>query len=184
MGLIDKVIEYRGKVLAIEHKTTTQYRKGGPFRHTFTEMFSPNSQVDGYQYALHLLYPKRNGGVWVDAALVHRSESGYMFIPVEKQRQMLDAWLWEVSYWIELVKEDRRLLELTRPEHLYMAAFPRKPEACFDYGASCPYLNMCRAWPNPVGREAPDTFRVEHWNPLQRGSTEKVVAPIVLDLLQ
>ena len=166
IGRIDKIVEFQGKVLAVEHKTTSQYRKNGPFRTSFVDSFSPNAQVDGYQYALHLLYPEGTGGVWVDASLVHKSEAGFMFIPIERKLQMLDSWLWEVRYWIEMVKMNREELERARPEHSYLAAFPKNTNACFDFGRSCEYLDLCKAWPNPVGKPPPINMKVEHWDPL------------------
>jgi hypothetical protein len=108
VGRMDKVVRRRGKVLAIEHKTTTAYKKsnsGVPFRGAFLESFSPESQVDGYLFALHMDFPGKVGGVWVDAALVHKTvNDGFTFIPVERQLQHLDAWLWEP---VELDKSDR-----------------------------------------------------------------------------
>lgn len=166
IGLIDKIIQYRGKVLALEHKTTSQYRKNGPFKNSFVDSFSPNSQVDGYQYALHILYPDQSGGVWVDAALVHKSEEGYLFIPIERQQQQLDGWLWEVRYWIEMVKMNQEELQKVRPEHTYMAAFPKNTNSCFDFGSACAYLDMCKAWSNPVGKSLPPSMKIEKWEPL------------------
>lgn len=168
IGLIDKIVRHRGVIKGIEHKTTTQYKKGAPFRNSFIDSFSPNSQVDGYQYALHLLYPNEKlGGVWVDAALVHRSEEGFLFIPVEQQTQMLDAWLWDVQYWIAMVNASHEDLQKVRPDHRVMTAFPKRTEACFDYGSPCAYLGQCKAWSNPVGKPLPPNMKIEHWNPLE-----------------
>lgn len=167
VGKIDKVVDFRQKILAIEHKTTTQYSKGAKFRGSFLESFSPNSQVDGYQYCLHVTYPDRVGGVWVDAALVHRSDEGYTFIPVERQKQHLDSWLWEVQYWIAQVQLQKEWLSEVQPSHRYMSAFPKNTNACFDFGRACEYLGACKAWPNPVGKAPPPGFKIEHWDPLE-----------------
>lgn len=168
VGRIDKIVQHRGLIKGIEHKTTTQYKKGGPFRGTFLDSFSPNSQVDGYQYALHLLYPtEKLGGVWVDAALVHRSEEGFMFIPIELQTQMLDAWLWDVQYWIAMVNASKEDLQSVRPDHKVMTAFPKNTNSCFDFGSACTYIDVCKAWSNPVGKPLPPNMRIEHWEPLE-----------------
>lgn len=167
IGLIDKVVQYKGNVLGIEHKTTTQYRKNGPFKASFIDSFSPNSQVDGYQYALHIMHPGKFGGIWVDAALVHRSEEGFLFIPIERQKQQLDGWLWEVRYWIEMVKMNMEEVQKVRAEHTYMAAFPKNTNSCFDFGSACSYLDMCKAWSNPVGKAMPINMKLEKWDPLE-----------------
>lgn len=165
VGRIDKVVALRGKVLAIEHKTTTQYRVNGPFRAAFIDSFSPNAQVDGYAFALHSLF-EAVGGIWVDAALVHRSENACMIIPVERRREHLDAWLWEVHYWIAMIQQNLDLLAEVATGDSYMAAFPKQTASCFNYGSACAFLNVCKAWPNPKGREPPPSYHEERWDPL------------------
>src|SRR5262245_37123792 len=45
IGKIDKLVIRDGKYLGLEHKTSTAYKKGGPFRSGFIDSFSPNAQV-------------------------------------------------------------------------------------------------------------------------------------------
>jgi len=166
IGKIDKIVKRRGKVLGIEHKTTTAYKKNGPFRAAFTDSFSPNSQVDGYLYALHMMFPNEVGGIWVDAALVHKQEEGFMFIPIERQMQHLDNWLWEVRFWISEI-ERHASLAIESADAPYLKAFPKNTNSCWDFGASCPYLNLCKMWPNPIGYDLPPGYVKSHWNPLE-----------------
>lgn len=168
-GRIDKIVRRRGKVLGIEHKTSSEYRKNGPFKSTFLESFSPNSQVDGYLYALHMMFPNEVGGVWVDAALVHKTEEGFAFIPIEKQMDHLDSWLYDTLWWIRQIEEEKAKLEAERQvqgRSKYLQAFPKRTSACRDFGALCQYLDLCKAWPNPVGKPLPPGFIEEKWNPM------------------
>jgi len=171
IGKIDKIVKHhsrRTKILGIEHKTTTAYKKFGPFRSAFLDSFSPNSQVDGYLYALHMSFPEQVGGVWVDAALVHKQEEGFTFIPVERQMTHLDSWLWEVKWWIEQVEWQRlKIVSGDASNHKYMQAFPKNTNSCFDFNASCTYLDLCKAWPNPLGFDVPLGFVQQKWNPLE-----------------
>lgn len=167
VGKIDKIVRRRNKVLGIEHKTSTAYKKGGPFRGTFVDSFSPNSQVDGYLYALHMMFPDQVGGVWVDAALVHKNEEGFMFIPVERQLQHLDSWLWEVREWIERVEADKIEAGNSRAASPYMKAFPKNTNSCWDFNSACAYLGMCKAWPNPIDKPIPAGFTAKRWDPLE-----------------
>jgi len=166
VGKIDKIVKRRGKILGIEHKTTTAYRKNGPFRGEFTDSFSPNSQVDGYLYALHMMHPGEVGGVWVDAALVHKQEEGFMFIPIERRLEHLDNWLWEVLWWVNIIEQEKKHLEGTKPDDKYMQAFPKNTNSCWDFHRMCPYMGLCKAWPNPMGRDIPQGFKEEEWSPL------------------
>jgi PD-(D/E)XK nuclease superfamily protein len=167
IGLIDKVVKRHGKILGIEHKTSTAYRKGGPFRSGFIDSFSPNSQVDGYLYALHLLFPGQVGGVWVDAALVHKQEEGFLFIPVERRLEHLDSWLWEVRWWIRRVEAEKYNVPATHArQDKVMQAFPKNTNSCWDFMQACPYLELCKSWTNPIGKNLPLGYEVNRWNPL------------------
>jgi len=170
IGKLDKVVQEKfsmKKIRGIEHKTTTAYRKDGKFKQAFLDSFSPNSQVDGYLYALHMTYPGKVGGIWVDAALVHKTETAFQFIPVEKRKEAMDMWLWSARYWIDMIEANTAHLETLSPDDPYMAAFPQRTESCFDYNSACEYIDTCKAWPNPIGRSTPPGFRVHKWDPLE-----------------
>lgn len=175
VGKIDKMIRHRGKIIGIEHKTTSLYKKDGGFRSTFTDSFSPNSQVDGYLYALHLLFPGKVGGVWVDGALVHRTEQAFMFIPLERRMDMLDAWLWETHQWINAIEDNKAELPGVSESDRYMHAFPKNTNSCFDYNTACPYIYPCKAWPNPIGKQAPGDMEVSPWDPLEHIGKEDIL---------
>lgn len=166
VGKIDKVVRRRNKIMGIEHKTTTAYKKDGPFRSQFVDSFSPNSQVDGYLYTLHMMFPGEVGGVWVDASLVHKQEEGFMFIPVERQLRHLDSWLWEVRWWIAMVEGNLEMANKVSPNDDFMTAFPKNTNSCWDFNTSCPYMIPCKSWPNPLGKPPPPGFIISNWDPL------------------
>ena len=168
VGKIDKQVRLKstGGIRGIEHKTTTAYRKGGPFRSGYIDSFSPNSQVDGYLFALHMMHPGKVEGVWVDAALVHKTEEGFMFIPVDKQLRMLDAWLWETKDWIRRVEADKEEFYYASPSDPYLRAFPKNTASCWNFNRQCPYMDCCKAWPNPKGKPMPPSMVMEPWDPL------------------
>jgi hypothetical protein len=167
IGKIDKIVKRRGKIIGIEHKTTKAYKKNGPFRGDFVDSFSPNSQVDGYLYALHMMFPGRVGGVWVDAALVHKTEEGFMFIPVERQLQHLDGWLWEVRDWIAKIEADTEKAGTAKASDPYLTAFAKNTNSCWDFNSMCPYMDLCKSWPNPKDKPIPASFTAKRWDPLE-----------------
>jgi len=180
IGRIDKVVKPSpSSVRGIEHKTTTSMRlqnKVHKISGLFAESFSPNSQVDGYLYALHLLFPEEKGvDVWVDAALVHKVGEDFMFIPVDRQIQHLDSWLWEVHYWVDSIERQKENLATASSEDRYLAAFPKDTRSCFDFNTACPYLGLCKARSNPLtwGAEAPGGYKEEKWDPLSHIGTPK-----------
>lgn len=178
VGKIDKICKVRRKIIPIEHKTTTAYSKSGSFRSIFLDSFSPNSQVDGYLFAMHMLFPNKIGGVWVDATLVHKEHEAFQFIPVERQLRMLDTWLWETRDWIDSIEANMAALDQVSPDDKYMAAFPKNTNSCFDFNSACPYLYPCKAWSNPMGRDVPRDLKVEKWDPLDRMDKDTVMKNI------
>lgn len=71
VGRRDRVIEWDGRILVMELKTTS----GGIGAHYFKQ-FSPNLQIDGYCYAVAKKYGKCDGAL-VDAVQVCKTKEGY-----------------------------------------------------------------------------------------------------------
>lgn len=174
-GRIDKVYEDRGGVYFIDHKTTSAYKKEGGFRHSFTESFSPDSQMDGYAFAGKLLYGNRFKGIFVDGALVHKTvHDKFCYLPIIRGDESLEAWRWETLREIELIKRDREdmwVWDGNYPDASYLAAFPKHTKACWDFERICEYGEICKGVGNPLiaireGRlPEPDRFVVEEWSP-------------------
>lgn len=166
IGRLDKVFEYQGRIYIGEHKTTTAYKKDGPFRNDFMESFSPNSQIDGYLYAGNLIYGKKLKAVRVDAALVHKDiHDGFRWIEIERQFAQLDGWLWESRYWIEQIEANEAAQAFSdSPKSTYMAAWPKNTSACTNFGG-CPYLDLCKMVSNPAIKSSYSDYDVEKWEP-------------------
>jgi hypothetical protein len=176
VGRLDKIWkpEKKGHVFTHEHKTTSKYKKDGPFRADFMSSFSPNAQIDGYAYAGQLLYPDSFKGVWVDAALVHKTvHNGFRVIPIDKSLSMLDAWLWEAIYYANEIDTSLKMLEVCSPDDPYMRTFPKNTESCQDY-YGCVYQSVCRFHPNPMRVDTPEGFKVEKWEPFKELELEKI----------
>lgn len=169
VGRLDKVIKWRGKYLVIEHKTSTSYKKGGPFRADFVDSFSLSSQIDGYLFGLRALYRDLAAGVWVDAALVHKEiHDGFKFIPVDRKGEHIDAWLYDTHSYIDQIEGN---LEVVREGNLadapYMAAFPKNTASCMQFNSQCAFADLCKTLANPAQEDAPPLgYHVERWSPV------------------
>lgn len=166
VGRLDKEFRKGNQVFVGEHKTSSLYRKdtSSPFRADFVDSFSPNAQIDGYLYAGRQHHGDAFGGVWIDAALVHRSvHTGFMWIPLDRQGEHLDSWLWGVHYWIDNIEGSKAALEDPACKQApYMAAFPCT--GCSGY--TCPYRILCKSLANPHREEEPPMgFRHSPWSP-------------------
>lgn len=179
VGRRDKdVMNEEGNIGSYEHKTTTEYKKDGPFKSLFLESFSPNSQVDGYTHALHMDYGDKVRAVWVDAALVHKKERGFKIISVMRHLNMLDAWLYETKSWIKRILEDIEGYSAIHDElclQRFLPFFPKNTDSCIQFNRPCPYTDLCKAYPNPEQvEEPPEGYIVERWEPFKELELEKI----------
>lgn len=178
VGRMDKVFRDPDVGIIVgEHKTTTSYKKGGPFRSDYIESWSPESQIDGYLHAAHMMYGKEARYVYVDAALVHKEvHDGFKFIPINRQLSQLDAWLWETHYIMEEIAHNRELLfEKDHSQESYLAAFPKNTNSCYEYMRPCPYLDLCKMVSNPETlTEPPEGRIVEKWSPFETLELQKI----------
>ena len=175
VGRMDKIFSKQGLIYVGEHKTSSLYAKDAGFRSTFIDSFSPNSQVDGYLHALHMLYRDKATAVWVDAALCHKKiHDVFRFIPVDRKYEQLDAWLYDTKWWVDTIEESWGRVVHVNPEDPYLSAFPKNTEACMDYGRSCPYIGLCKMIPNPIGELLPPGYKEDKWSPFDRLHLEKL----------
>jgi len=130
-------------------------------------------------YALHMLWPGQVQGVWIDAALVHRNETNFLFIPIEKQQNQLNSWLWETNYWISQIQAHTEALAECSPSDPFLASFPKQTGSCQDFNKNCEYHDICRFKPNPASIAAPPNgFHEEIWNPLVETGAEKLLSGV------
>jgi hypothetical protein len=175
VGRMDKVFRKGGLIYIGEHKTTSLYSKEAGFRSTFMDSFSPNSQVDGYLHAAHMLYGETAAAVWVDAALCHKKiHDVFRFIPIERKYEQLDAWLYDTRWWVDAIEQSWDVVEKTKSSDPFLMAFPKNTEACMDYGRSCPFIGPCKMIPNPSGTNLPDGYTVDRWSPFDRLHLEEL----------
>lgn len=160
----------------VTHNTSSAYKKDGPFRNDFLDSFSISSQIDGYNYRLKMDYPDRSAGVWVDAALVHKTvHDGFKFIPVDRPDHMIDGWLWEAHFWIGEIEKNLELYHERKDLDIpYLAAFPKNTGSCSNYGG-CAFADICRTVANPAKLSGPPLgYKIEHWSPFKEIALEKI----------
>lgn len=167
IGRWDKMYEDRKRVYAREHKTTSLYRKEGVFAAEWVDSFSPNNQVDGYSYAGYAVYGDAFKGVMVEGAMVHKTVRGFTLVPIQRSLQNLDAWVFEIRYWINEILENTRMLEDPRAAEMpYLPAFPKRTEHCVGKYGRCEYLDFCKyGKANPLQMEIPPGWVIEKWDP-------------------
>ena len=172
IGRWDKVYRDNGRVYIREHKTTSLYRKVGNFAAEWTASFSPNNQVDGYSFAGVAVFGDEFKGVMVEGALVHKTVRAFTLLPITRSMVNLDAWVWEVRYWLNEILENTMMAEACGTEQEFLQAFPKRTEHCqYKYGL-CPYLDLCKYGDaNPLRMSTPDNFIESAWDPFDHNMT-------------
>lgn len=157
-----------------EHKTTSLYRVKGIFAAEFLESFSPDNQVDGYQFGGLAAFGEAFKGVMIDACMVHKTVRGFTKIPVRRALATLKAWVWEATYWINEIYDNACLLAEMGDEEEFLKAFPKRTEQCQHKYGMCSCIEICKYGdPNPERiKEVPDGFKFEPWDPFAHNVEE------------
>lgn len=165
IGRLDKVFRRNGKVYVGEHKTTSLYAKAGGFRDEFQDSFNPDSQIDGYLHACHMIYGEC-AGVHIDAALVHKTiHDKFKWIPIAKQTPMLDSWLHQVKNTIKRIEHEKFIHKTTRGGG-FLKTYDQNTKQCYNKYGKCGFIDICRFVANPAERdEPPGGFIEEKWEP-------------------
>ncbi len=174
IGKLDKVVDFNGQRLILEHKSTTAYATIGNFRQDYVESWYMSSQVTGYQFGGNLFFGNVDG-IWVDAALVHKKvHDAFKFIPVSHNTVLLREWISGTSSWIAQIRAEED--EFAACGELHPKLFKKNTESCYGKYGSCPFLDICRSMDDPTKLEGPPGgFHVEKWEPFDVLKMNKIL---------
>ena len=169
-GRMDKIIASDEGLWLVEHKTSSLYSKTAGFQSAFVDSFSPNSQIEGYMFALHWLQsqgeikdPRPIVGVYVDAALVHKTQFYFKRIPIYYDERLVQQWHHEVT---KYVAEFDKAMETNH--------WLRNTDSCQGKYGKCAYVDLCRMYPDHeellnengiLAGNAPPGFVERAWTP-------------------
>jgi len=176
VGRRDKDIRWNGRVWADEHKSTAWGSAKIGFNPIYIETFSPNSQIDGYTHSLNMEYGKEAKGILIDMALITKNNhEHFMFLPIERSINALDAWLWRTKQQIQLMKIDAERLERVKPGDDFMACYAQNDKSCIQFMKPCTYMDVCKTVPNPQEMlEPPLGFVERKWEPFDELKLESI----------
>ncbi len=175
VGRLDKTIRYNGYLVIVEHKTTALYSKESKFTYDYVEGWSMDSQIKGYQFGASMYYPEDHPQVWVDAALVHKTERACKLIPVNHGPSIIKEWLADAHEWVQRIANDTRVFE--QHGETIPGNFPKNEGHCYGKFGSCTYLDVCRTTATiHAGDEPPAGYVVEKWEPFETLGLSKIIA--------
>ena len=164
-GRTDKIIASDEGLWLVEHKTSSLYSKSSGFQPAFVDSFSPNSQVEGYMFALHWLKAQGEiesdlpiAGVIVDAALVHKTQFYFKRKPIYYDERLVQQWHNEV---MKYVKEFDHAMAT--------GEWLRNTDSCQGKYGRCQFVDVCRMYPDHnelLANDAPPQgFTERAWTP-------------------
>lgn len=167
IGRLDKVIQTdNGKVVILEHKTSSEYRVNGGFKNDYIDSWQMSDQVDTYLFAGDLNFEGKVDELWVDALLVHKTARKFKFIPVSQNSDRAAAWLDDAIFWAE------RIQYSDMSKH-----WPRNRESCVGKYGKCQFFDVCQFDTKCPGPDdpTPPGYKVEFWEPFNKFGIEQVL---------
>ena len=180
---LDAVIEDEQGIRVMDHKTS----KMNIETRTWADQWRLSFQLGTYIHALYsyLGYdnvvgavvngfqfretPKTDRG-WKDRTTVHN----YCRVRVQKNKNHMQSWLEDINRILDDMDYDMVLLDSCTPDSPVMSAFQRRPKyACTSYNRTCPFIDFCESWANPLQNVEIDGdivrpeigFQIEPWDP-------------------
>ena len=161
-----------GLIRVREHKTTKSDREA------WYKQWHLAIQLGTYAYVLYCMFDEKDvWGVEVNGTIFTKKDiAKHVRVPIKKTMQAMNAWHYDVAYWLKVIEQNFSMLFNCSPSAPVMEAFARNPGNCTKY-FGCPYHDFCTAWPNPLARcdEVPLGFVEYSWNPADREKEAKKV---------
>lgn len=180
---MDSVLRSRdnGKVFSWDHKSAKKFSR------QWSEKFYLSLQNGTYTHCLYCMYPIEEVlGIEFCGTCFEYLKRGskarpagyhinFLRVPAFKNSDQMNSWLWTVNNLLDDLDRDMdRLMDSSEGDQV-MQAFPMCTTSCTNYWG-CIYHDYCMSWANPIQRcfEPPLGFIIEHWNPAEIETTNKM----------
>lgn len=150
------------------------YKTSGKQMNYLSQMYDLDHQMNNYNLALHSMFPPSVvGGVIVNVLLFRKGnkqgERGLDIIDVQSQvaPDMLPQRAANLISWQRLMLDDAIAADKEFAEGKPLTAFPMRTNACFDWGRTCEYFDLCRYRNDVFGKmDMPSgNLVIEKWEP-------------------
>ena len=151
VGRMDLVVEWNGRILPLDHKTTSQ------FGHLFERQFKLSSQCSGYIQACSVVTGENVTEACINALRITSriSEESFFRTITSRTPDEIDRWKWEADAAMRRIREYRR-------DNMW----PRNaPYSCVAYGKLCEYYQLCSTGPMAQATLKQTAYREEVWDP-------------------
>ena len=168
---MDAVVEdANGGIWVIDHKTGSRLTAG------WADSWLVSPQLCIYTHVLEHYYGQdRVKGARVEGTIFRKNDHEHIDVPVTKTAAGASPLFWSILNTVDYIKWNIAEEEATSPDDPLLAAWPMRPNACFDYARQCPYFGYCAFCGNPLGRQCPAEFSEVVWSPLDKLADRKTM---------
>lgn len=155
-GHLDRVVIFMGQLYLCDYKTTK-----GQLNEKFFDSFKPNTQVEGYLAAAHVIsaepnhpvLPKAPKGLIIDGAQLGVNYNRFFRQPVQYSKLEINSFLADLEHWLAFA------YQCAENEH-----WPANETACDRYGG-CVFRSICSETPAKHERMLNANFKQRVWDP-------------------
>ena len=170
---------YTGLYCSLEHKTAG----GNWVNQNYDIQHEMGIQCGTYTHVLNCIFPPEQvSGVIINLLQFKKTKDhlykGNDFIlqrfPINLSNSRMYDWMENTKMWIDLINENTAKLSECSDSDDLMRCFPKNGRSCTNYNKACTYLDLCRAWQNPLQHlhRMPNDMTVSFWNPLEEDLRE------------
>lgn len=167
-----------GMYFSFDHKTTSKYIQ----YNAWDMQFYLSLQNGTYTHCMYCIFPVDQvlGVEFCGCGFEYLSRKGeyrstLKRVPAFKSHDQMSVWLWTVNTLYDSVERELDHLTHCSENDSVLQAFPQNPGGCTKY-RGCEFHDICLLTPNPlrICQEPPFGFRVDHWNPADKDSRNKM----------
>lgn len=162
IGRIDKVIEWDGAVMVMDHKTTSR------LGYEYFFKIKPNMQFDGYIYAAKQAGYTECNSILMDVLLVAKG----LLVPAQLSKLTplgRDISTRTSDDLLEYMVDITSIVDDIKREYEF-DTWPRNTESCCDF-VQCPYRGICSQDASVRESIIASDFKIEPWNPAKEIET-------------
>jgi len=161
----------RDKILGI---VGSDYKTGSRFTTVWYDQWKLSIQMQIYNHMLKTAFlDEKVYGMIVVGTILYKTKQRdltthhrHVDVPVRLSDKMMNAWLFDINHWFDMLEWNFKQLSLSTPDEPVMQAFPKNTESCTKYNKMCQFHDLCTAWPNPLKKSEtpPGGFSVSFWD--------------------
>lgn len=170
---------YSGLYCSLEHKTA-----GGNYVNSNYDLqHEMGIQCGTYTHVLNCIFPPEQVSGVIINLLQFKKTKDHLYksvdfilqrFPINLSNARMYDWMENTKEWIDKIEADKRTLLVSSDSDDRLRCFSKNGRSCTNYNRACTYVDLCRAWSNPLQHldRMPNDLKIDFWNPLEEDLRE------------